>query len=658
MQENDYTAKQITVLEGLEPVRLRPGMYIGGTGPEGLHHLVWEAFDNAIDEALAGYAKRIWVTFKKDGSLSVADDGRGIPVDIHPQTKKSALETVMTTLHAGGKFAGETYKVSGGLHGVGISVVNALSESFIAEVIRENSHFRQTYSRGIPQSAVIKSEIDKNDFWQSQVITGTRVTFLPDREIFDNLTLDWQTVLNHARQQAYLTKGITIILKDERQDKEEFYAFYFEGGLASYVRHLAVSKGMLFDRPFYVEKETESIFIECALVYVDDYNEHVYSFANNIYTTEGGTHVAGFRSALTRAITDYIKKQNLSKETGFQITGEDVREGLMAVISVRLKNPQFEGQTKAKLGNPEVRSKVESTLTQELVYFLEENPKEAKIIIEKILLAAKARVAAHAARETVLRKGALEVGSLPGKLADCSEKTPAFSELYIVEGDSAGGSAKAGRDRRFQAVLPLRGKILNVEKARFDKVLASEEIKNLIQALGAGIGETKEIAKVRYHRIIIMTDSDVDGSHIRTLVLTFFYRHYPELIENGYVYIAQPPLYLIQKGNQKFYALTDTEKERILASLGANENSSSESPDGGGGKDTKVLVQRYKGLGEMNPEQLWETTLNPEKRTLIQVKIEDAMRADEIFSMLMGDQVGPRKSWLQTHAKQVENLDI
>jgi DNA gyrase subunit B len=504
----------------------------------------------------------------------------------------------------------------------------------------------------------VRSEIDKNDFWQSQVVTGTRVTFLPDKEIFGNLKLDWQTVLNHARQQAYLTKGITIILKDERQEEEEFYAFYFEGGLASYVKHLAISKGMLFDKPFYVEKQTDSIFIECALVYVDDYNEHVYSFANNIYTIEGGTHLAGFRSALTRAVTDYIKKQNSNKDAGSQITGEDVREGLVAVVSVRLKNPQFEGQTKAKLGNPEVRSKVESTLSQEFAYFLEENPKEAKIITEKILLAAKARVAAHAARETVLRKGALEVGSLPGKLADCSEKNPAFSELYIVEGDSAGGSAKAGRDRRFQAVLPLRGKILNVEKASFDKVLASEEIKNLIQALGAGISDSKDISKLRYHRIIIMTDSDVDGSHIRTLVLTFFYRHYPELIEKGYVYIAQPPLYLIQKGSQRFYALNDAEKEKILASLGVSDKSSQTTAESGEGKEGKVLVQRYKGLGEMNPEQLWETTLNPEKRTLVQVKIEDAMRADEIFSMLMGDQVGPRKNWIQTHARQVENLDI
>ncbi len=1010
--QKEYSAKQITVLEGLEPVRLRPGMYIGGTGPEGFHHLIWEVMDNCIDEAMAGHAHEIIMTLLPDNTVSVSDDGRGIPVDIHPQTKTSALETVLTKLHAGGKFGGSGYKVSGGLHGVGVSVVNALSSKLKAEVVRDGKVYVQNYKRGVPEAPVKAESLDLGDPWQGRVSSGTRITFTPDEKIFGKQQFSWKTIIDHVRQQAYLTKGIHINIADKRSSREKDYAFYFDGGVASYVRHLGQPKGLLFNKVFYAEKSVSEVSVEIAVVYVDDYNEHVYTFANNIFTVEGGMHLTGFRTALTRVINDYAKKQGFLKESDPAITGDDVREGLVAVISVKLKNPQFEGQTKAKLGNPEVRTIVDGITAESLGYYLEENPAEARTIIDKVLLAARARAAARAARETVLRKGVLEGSALPGKLADCSEKDPSKSELYIVEGDSAGGSSKQGRDRRFQAILPLRGKILNVEKARLDRMLTSEEIKNFIVALGAGVGEEKNIDKVRYHRIIIMTDADsvtgdtpillfdkerqqfilteigsliesapsprrylvpgykngrlkllpviefikhekrtkifeiatshgykvkttgdhsvfvyengqirtkearkliagdklvtpgqcqslstgiwravanefvkeypaalslfkltktpvfgnlrsfvfaampmelvaekaaggygaglkpdslssgleeterfdirnrrefmkvmfdtigsisltpeakvvfrtksvllasglimllrsfgvlaklnqnessylvivsgrnklikireiwsqhpqakelfaclgscleteakpkritkellalevesvkevksndrfvydisvpnsqsffgglgglllhnTDGSHIRTLLLTLIYRHYPELIEKGYVYIAQPPLFMIQKAGKKYYAMTEEEKAKILKELGVKDkevieetaemqsgtkevkvDDAEESPEAKKPDIPKgIMIQRYKGLGEMNPEQLWETTLNPENRTLVQVKIEDGMRADEVFTMLMGDEVPPRKSWIQTHAKNVQNLDV
>jgi len=630
--EQEYTAKQITVLEGLEPVRQRPGMYIGGTGIEGLHHLLWEVVDNAVDEAMAGYATEAIVELLPDNRITVIDDGRGIPVDIHPQTKKSTLETVLTVLHAGGKFGGGGYKVSGGLHGVGVSVVNALSSFMRAEVYHKGKIYAQEFKRGKPQADVkVVGTTDKR---------GTSISFIPDEEIFPSRDFSLNTILNHFRQQAYLTKKIKISVCDHRKDEEApCYTFYFEGGIASYVRHLNKNKTVLNDPPAYVEKQADDITVEVGVAYTDDFNEHVFTFANNIYTTEGGTHLTGFKTALTRAINDYGKKYDLIKEP---FTGDDVREGLTAVISVKLPNPQFEGQTKAKLGNPEIKNIVEQATLEGLTYFLEEHPQDAKKIIEKCGLSLRARVAARAARDTVIRKGILEGMTLPGKLADCSEKSAAKSELYIVEGDSAGGSAKQGRDRKFQAILPLRGKILNVERARLDKMLANEEIKHLIIALGAGIGDTINMEKLRYHRIIIMTDADVDGSHIRTLLLTLFYRHFPGLIKDSYLYIAQPPLYAITKGKNKEYAYSDKQKDEIAKKFG---------------KDS-VNIQRYKGLGEMNPEQLWDTTMNPESRILLRVQMSDAAKADEIFSMLMGDEVGPRKRFIQTHAKNVKNLDV
>jgi len=637
--QSEYTAKQITVLEGLEPVRRRPGMYIGGTGPEGLHHLVWEVVDNSIDEAMAGYATEIVVELLPDYKVKVTDNGRGIPVDIHAQTKKSALETVLTTLHAGGKFGEGGYKVSGGLHGVGVSVVNALSSFMRAEVYRDGKIYVQEYVRG-KAKATVKTEgtTDKK---------GTAIIFIPDEQVFSSREFSLETILNHLRQQAYLTKKIKITVCDKRKsldsarDKDTpCYTFYFEGGIASYVRHLNKNKVVINDPPAYIEKPIDKVTVEVAIAYTDDFNEHVFTFANNIYTTEGGMHLTGFKTALTRSINDYSRKYELVKDAAF--SGDDVREGLTAVISVKLPNPQFEGQTKARLGNPEIKNLVEQVTFEGLNYYLEEHPADARKIIEKCALSLRARVAAKAARETVIRKGILEGMTLPGKLADCSEKNAAKSELYIVEGDSAGGSAKQGRDRKFQAILPLRGKILNVERARLDKMLASEEIKQLIVALGAGIGETVNLEKLRYHRIIIMTDADVDGSHIRTLLLTLFYRHFPGMVKQGNLYIAQPPLFALTKGKTKEFAYNDSQKDEIVKKMGN---------DG-------ISIQRYKGLGEMNPEQLWETTMNPENRILLQVTMQDAEKADGIFSMLMGDEVGPRKRFIQTHAKNVKNLDV
>ena len=641
-KEQGYTARNITVLEGLEPVRRRPGMYIGGTGQEGLHHLVWEVVDNSIDEAMAGFCSQITVELLPENKVRVRDNGRGIPVDIHAQTKKSALETVMTTLHAGGKFGqSEAYKVSGGLHGVGVSVVNALSIWMKAEVYRDGKIYTQEYSRGKAKDKVKATGTTKEK--------GTVITFDPDPEVFSNRNFSWEIILNHLRQQAYLTRGVAITICDRRNEEDlkteinpkKCYNFYFEGGISAYVRHINKNKNVFVEPPAYVEKEIDNVKVEIALSYTDDYNEHVFSFANNIHTIEGGSHLTGFRSALTRAINDYAKKAELLKGAEGVLSGDDTREGLTAVISVKLAEPQFEGQTKARLGNPEVKSIVEQAMLEGFNYWLEEHPADAKKIVEKCSLSLRARLAAKAARETVIRKGALEGMTLPGKLADCSTRDAARSELFIVEGDSAGGSAKQGRDRMFQAILPLRGKILNVERARLDRMLSSEEIKSLIVALGVGIGEVINYQKLRYHRVIIMTDADVDGSHIRTLLLTLFYRHFPEIVKNGNLYIAQPPLYSITKGKVKEYAYNEEQKEEVLKKVGKDSN-----------------IQRYKGLGEMTPTQLWETTMNPENRVLLKVEIEDAEKADEVFAMLMGDEVAPRKRFILTHAKAVKNLDI
>jgi len=676
ISNDSYDASKITVLEGLAPVRKRPGMYIGGTGVDGLHHLVWEILDNAIDEAMAGYCNRIIVTLHNDGSVSIDDNGRGIPVDKVKATGKSALETVLTVLHAGGKFGDGGYKVSSGLHGVGASVVNALSVWVKAWVKRDNKLYFQEFRQG---DAVgdIKAVGDSKE-------TGTIIRFLPDPEIFTSTTeFSFQTILNRCRQQAYLTKGITITIKDEREERkvaivaekqdqtedeeieeevrtgrsggdedEEIiekesgpkeYSFFFEGGIASYVRHLNKNREVYTDPPIYVEKEQNNVVVEAALAYTNDFKEHIYSFANHVNTPEGGTHLTGFKTALTRALNDFAKKNNLTKDV---LTGEDVREGLTAVISVKLTDPQFEGQTKAKLGNTEVRTITDSVTAEVLTVYLEEHPAEAKKIIEKCTLSAKARLAARAARDTIIRKGALEGMTLPGKLADCSSKDPKKTEIYIVEGDSAGGSAKQGRDRNFQAILPLRGKILNVERARLDRMLSSDEIKALIIAMGVGIGEEINYEKLRYDRIIIMTDADVDGAHIRTLLLTFFFRNFPDLLSQGHIYIAQPPLFSVSKGKEKHWVYTEAERDAIVRKMkGGKEDGSNPS------------IQRFKGLGEMSAEQLWETTMNPENRVLLQVTIDDAERADEVFTMLMGDQVPPRKKFIQTRAKTVQNLD-
>ncbi len=674
MADQSYSAQNITVLEGLDPVRKRPGMYIGGTGIEGLHHLVWEILDNGVDEAMGGFADRIEVTLAADGAVSIFDNGRGIPTDMHPTTKKSTLETVLTVLHAGGKFGeGGGYKVSGGLHGVGVSVVNALSKKLIADVYRDGKAYQQVFERGVPTGDVVV--VGPSD------LRGTRITFYADEEIFPTVAYNWQTILDRSRQHTYLTSGLTVHLEDHRTvDKPQAYTFYFEGGIEAYVRHLNKNKNTLVEPVIMMEKAAEAGTVSAALTYTDDFNEHVYTFANNIFTIDGGTHLTGFRTAITRAINDYAKKNNLVKDTE-SLTGEDMREGLTAVISVKLGNPQFEGQTKGKLGNPEIRSLVETVTYEGIVDYLNEHPNQAKRIIEKVTLAARARAAARAARDTIIRKGALEGMTLPGKLADCSERNPAKCEIYLVEGDSAGGSAKSGRDRVFQAILPLRGKILNVERARLDRMLTSDEIKALIIALGVGIGDEINMEKLRYHRVIIMTDADVDGAHIRTLLLTFFYRHFPQLIMNGHLYIAQPPLYALKKGKELRYAYSDTERDKIIAELGGsvqvletpdNDEEEPESTDENTevNGDTpavestavkrapKIVTQRYKGLGEMNAEDLWDTTMNPENRILLQVSLDDAERADSVFSMLMGDEVAPRKRFIQSRAKLVKNLDI
>jgi len=673
MAKNQYTAEQIQVLEGLEPVRKRPGMYIGSTDVRGLHHLVWEIVDNSIDEAMAGHATTITVTLNDDGSVSVEDNGRGIPVDIHPTTKKSALETVLTVLHAGGKFGGDDsgYKVSGGLHGVGSSVVNALSIKMVAEVYLGGAVHMQEYKRGKPLADVKK--IGKTDK------RGTKITFTPDDEIFDTVQFSMDTILTRLRQQCYLTRGITVSVLDARSKRPEedlqyprLYRFHFEGGIAAYVSHLNESKETI-GSPIWFEKDTEDGFVEVALQYTQSFQEHVVSFANNIHTVEGGHHLTGFKAALTRTINNYARTNGILKEKEENLTADDVREGLTAVISVRLREPQFEGQTKGKLGNAEMKTAVETVVNEKLAEYMEEHPSEAKDVIAKCLLAARARMAARAARDSVIRKGALEGMTLPGKLADCSNKDPAQCELYIVEGDSAGGSAKQGRNREVQAILPLKGKILNVEQARLDKMLANNEIKALIIALGMGVGETKDISKLRYHRIVLMTDADVDGAHIRTLLLTLLYRYFPELLEGGYVYIAQPPLYKMQKDKDVRYAYADEEKNAILKEWGVTpkdtevneveEAEAEEAAEEAGEKapvkkQRKVNIQRYKGLGEMNPEQLWETTMDPENRIMLQVTIDDAERADAVFTTLMGSEVAPRRKFIQTHAKTVTNLDI
>ena len=630
-----YTAESIQVLEGLEAVRRRPGMYIGSTDESGLHHLVWEVVDNSIDEAMAGHAKTIHVLIRPDGTVIVRDDGRGVPVGKH-STGKDALEVVHTVLHAGGKFGGGGYKVSGGLHGVGVSVVNALSEWMRVESARDGGVWAQEYARGKPLGPVKKlgPQGDRR---------GTTTTFRSDPEMFETTEYSFETISQRLRQSAYLTKGVWITLVDERNERER--SFYFEGGLQSFVRHLNRNKEVLDSRPIYVEQRDKTTLVEVALQYNDTYTENVLSFANNINTPDGGSHVTGFRAALTSSLNDWARRAGVLKDNDQNLSGDDVREGLTAVISVKLTDPQFEGQTKAKLGNPEVKGQVQTAVAEALGQYLDENPSDGRRIIEKCLTAARARDAARKARDLVLRKGALDGLSLPGKLADCQERDPARSELYIVEGDSAGGSAKQGRDRRFQAILPLRGKLLNVEKARLDKIVASENVRPLIIALGAGIegiGDSFDIAKLRYHRIIIMTDADVDGAHIRTLLLTFFYRFMPQVIANGYLYIAQPPLYRVSTGKVTRYAQSEKERDRIVKEMDRKN----------------VSVQRFKGLGEMNADQLWDTTMNPETRTLLRADIDDAAGADAIFTMLMGEKVAPRKQFINTEARKVRNLDV
>ncbi|MFH1508781.1 MAG: DNA topoisomerase (ATP-hydrolyzing) subunit B [bacterium] len=670
--KSSYSAKDITVLKGLEPVRKRPGMYIGGTGVEGLHHLIWEVVDNSIDEAMAGYCTEIEVVMEKNNRVKISDNGRGIPVEKHKATRKSALETVLTTLHAGGKFGGSGYKVSGGLHGVGVSVVNALSVWLKAEVRRDNKVYVQEYKRGKAQGK-LKTD-GKSDH------TGTIISFEPDPEIFDTIEFSWKSILTHLRQQSYLTKGVKITIIDERGEEPNSYSFYFEGGIKSYVNHLNRKAKVVHQTPFYVEKEQDKIMVETALQYREDVKSNEVSFANNIHTVDGGMHLVGFRTALTRVLNDYARKNGLIKDKDENLTGEDMREGLTAVVSVKLQNPQFEGQTKAKLGNPEARTAVNGIIGEEFANFLEEHPAEARAMIGKVLIAAKARMAAKAAKDVVLRKGALDGFALPGKLADCSTKDSSRAELFIVEGDSAGGSAKQGRDRMFQAILPLRGKILNVERARIDRMLSNKEIKSIIIALGTGVGEEVDLNKLRYNRIVIMTDADVDGAHIRTLLLTLFYRYFPELIEAGHLYIAQPPLFRIQKGAKFEYVYSENQKDDVVAKFEKDastslaqdakktieeeqteENEEGEKTEEGEEeikKKSGVSIQRYKGLGEMNPTQLWDTTMDPETRSMLQVKVDDAEAATENFEILMGDEVEPRKRFIQTHAKKVKNLDV
>ncbi|MFA6197707.1 MAG: DNA topoisomerase (ATP-hydrolyzing) subunit B [Patescibacteria group bacterium] len=655
----EYGAKQITVLEGLSAVRKRPGMYIGNTASEGLHHMIWEVVDNSFDEAMAGYCDTIIIRLLPDNRVAVVDNGRGIPVEKHHQTKKSTLETVLTILHAGGKFGESGYKVSGGLHGVGVSVVNALSVWLRAEVKRDGKVWAQEYKHG-------KATTQVKPFSKSKE-TGTTIIFQPDPEIFTVLEFDLGIIIEHLRQQAYLTKRVTIAIEDQRTKGQEMsYRFYFEGGIESYVRHLNRNKETKNEKVFYMEKEEQDINVEIALQYTDEYRETLYGFANNIFNPEGGMHIVGFRTALTRSLNSYARKKEFLKEKDENLTGEDVREGLTAVISIKLTNPQFEGQTKAKLGNAEVKPIVEALFSDAFNNFMEENPKDAEGILSKCILAARARVAAKAARETVLRKGALEGMTLPGKLADCSSRNPEVSELFIVEGDSAGGSAKQGRNREFQAILPLRGKILNVEKARLDRMLTSDAIKSLVIALGTNIGDQFDISKLRYHRIIIMTDADVDGAHIRTLLLTLFYRYFIDIINGGYLYIAQPPLYQVTVGKESAYVYSDAELEKTQAELlAARQAKANTKKKAAKVTDEEVIettahvsIQRYKGLGEMNPDQLSQTTMDPAKRILKQVNISDAKNADVVFDVLMGSEVGPRKKYIQLHAKNVKNLDI
>ncbi|MFF3025576.1 DNA topoisomerase (ATP-hydrolyzing) subunit B [Gottfriedia sp. NPDC057948] len=635
MQEQNYDESQIQVLEGLEAVRKRPGMYIGSTSGKGLHHLVWEIVDNSIDEALAGYCDEINVIIEEDNSITVKDNGRGIPVGIHEKMGRPALEVIMTVLHAGGKFGGGGYKVSGGLHGVGASVVNALSTLLEVHVHREGNIYYQQFAKGVPvadMSIVGESEI-----------TGTITHFKPDEEIFTETTVyEFDTLANRLRELAFLNRGLRLTIEDRRENNQK-KEYHYEGGIKSYVEHLNRSKEVIHEEPIFVIGEKDGITVEIALQYNESYTSNIYSFTNNINTHEGGTHEVGFKTALTRVINDYGRKNGLIKEQDSNLSGEDVREGLTAIVSIKHPDPQFEGQTKTKLGNSEVRTITEQVFGEKLDKFLLENPTEARKIVEKGLMAARARMAAKKARELTRRKSALEVSSLPGKLADCSSKDSSISEIYIVEGDSAGGSAKQGRDRHFQAILPLRGKIINVEKARLDKILSNNEVRSMITAFGTGIGEEFNIEKARYHKIIIMTDADVDGAHIRTLLLTFLYRYMRQIIESGYIYIAQPPLFKIQQGKKVQYAYNNKQMEEILSNLSAVP---------------KPVIQRYKGLGEMNPEQLWETTMNPETRTLLQVNLQDAIEADETFETLMGEKVEPRRNFIQDNAKYVKNLDI
>jgi len=630
---SEYTAEDIHVLGGREAVRLRPGMYIGSTDLRGLQHLVYEIAYNSIDEAMAGFCDKIRITIQKDDSVKVEDNGRGIPVEIHPATNLSALETVMTTLHAGAKFGGKTYQVSGGLHGVGASVVNALSCWLKVNVMRDGKVYQQEYEQGIPQGKV--AEVGQSDE------TGTTITFLPDEEIFGKAKYDFDALSERLREMAYLNKEVEIYLRDERDDSER--TFYFEGGISSFVRHLNRNRDIRHRQPVYISKASNGTLVEAALQYNDGFTESVFSFANCVNTADGGSHLTGFRSALTRVLNDYAHKSKFLKEDEPNLTGEDVREGLTAVISVKLTEPQFEGQTKAKLGNPEVKGVVESVVGEGLSLYFDEHPDDLKKIVEKCILAAKAREAARKARDLIVKKSGLLSGTLPGKLADCSEKDPSLCELYLVEGDSAGGSAKQGRNRRFQAILPLRGKILNVEKAPSDKMLAHAEIRAIITALGAGMDDEFDLSKLRYHRVILMTDADVDGSHIRTLLLTFFFRHMAELINNEHLFIAQPPLYRVKAPKLENWVYSEQEKEEVLRKIKGTKN---------------VDVQRYKGLGEMSAEQLWETTMNPETRTLLTVNIDDLVEADHLFHTLMGEEVPPRKAFIQARAKSVKNLDV
>lgn len=638
-QEATYEAKDIQVLKGLEAVRKRPAMYIGDIGNRGLHHLVYEVVDNSIDEALAGYCTEINVFIEQNNSIRVVDNGRGIPVAIHPVEGKSSLELVMTVLHAGGKFNSSNYKVSGGLHGVGASVVNALSESCEVTVRREGKVYQQSYKEGIRQSEV--EEVGT----YSDGKTGTTTIFKPDGTIFQKTTYDNKILETRIRELAFLNKGLKITLTDLRDEEFGTKEYYYEGGIKEFVTFLDQNRTSLMAEPFYFEEEKDDVAVEVSFEYNESFQENVFSYANNINTIEGGTHLSGFKTALTRVLNSYATANNIFKGKDFKLSGDDVREGLTAVISVKVREPQFEGQTKTKLGNSEVSGVVSSLFGEHLAEFLERNPNDAKMLLEKAMLSARAREAAKKARELTRRKSVLESGSLPGKLADCSNNDPEVCEIYLVEGDSAGGSAKQGRDRGFQAILPLKGKILNVEKSRLDKILGNEEIRTIIMALGTGIsGDEFEISKLRYNKIILMTDADVDGAHIRTLLLTFFYRYLKELVELGHVYIAQPPLYLIKRGKEKHYAYDENTKDRIISGFGENSRG--------------VKLQRYKGLGEMNPDQLWETTMDPESRTLLQVNIEEAYEADRIFSTLMGDDVEPRRNFIESHAKYVKNLDV